>query len=107
MTDLFEVPSADFTVTLVLDVTREVVALKVPEVWPAAMVIEAGTRREVFELVRVTVAPAAGAGPERVTVPLVDLPPTTGVPTLSAWTLGVGRGVKVATRVRFALAVKV
>ncbi len=49
------------------------VAVKVVDVRPAATVTDPGTLRLVLVLVRVTVAPPAGAAPDRVTVQ-VELP---------------------------------
>ena len=49
-----------------------VVALKVAEVAPAAMMTDAGTVRADLLLDTITVAPPVGAGAERVTVQLLD-----------------------------------
>ena len=65
-------------VTAVVETTGLVVAVKVALDAPAATVTDAGTwAAAVFELVKVTTAPPAGAGPLRVTVPVEDAPPTT------------------------------
>jgi len=56
--------------------------LNVTDVLPAGIVTVVGAvTDEVSELVRVTVMPPVGAGPERVTVPVttVEEPPTTVV----------------------------
>ena len=58
-------------------VTAVVVIVKVTDVAPAETVTLAGTDADADELCRVTFAPAAGAGPFRVTVfAVVLLPPT-------------------------------
>ena len=65
-------------VTAVVEATVLVVAVKVALVAPAATVTDAGTwAAAVFELVRATTAPPAGAGPLRATVPVEAAPPTT------------------------------
>lgn len=56
--------------------------MNVTDVLPAGIVTVVGAvTDEVSELVRVTVMPPVGAGPERVTVPVttVEEPPTTVV----------------------------
>jgi hypothetical protein len=65
-------------VTAVVEATEFVVAAKVAVVAPAATVTEAGTwAAAVLELVSVTTAPPAGAGPVSVTMPVEGLPPET------------------------------
>ena len=60
--------------------TGLVVMVKVAVVAPAATVTLAGTwAAAVLLLDRLTMAPAAGAGPFRVTVPVEDAPPITEV----------------------------
>jgi hypothetical protein len=60
--------------------TPIVVTVKVFEVVPEATTTFGGTvAAAVFELARLTVVPAAGAFPFRVTVPVDGLPPTTDV----------------------------
>ena len=54
------------------------VTVKVIDVAPLRTLTDDGTvANKVFELVRVTTSPAAGAGPLKVTVPAVLEPPTT------------------------------
>jgi hypothetical protein len=64
-------------VTVVATVTVDVATAKVAEVDPPATVTLPGTVAEVLLSARVTTAPPAGAGPERVTVPVVPVPPVT------------------------------
>jgi len=72
------VPVAPVTVTAVLEATPEVVAVKVPDVAPAAIVIEAGTVTAALFDVRLTVRESPVAtGPLRVTVPVEEVPPAT------------------------------
>ena len=77
------------------------VTAKVALVAPAATVTDAGTwAAAVFELLSVTIAPPAGAGPFSVTVPVEDVPPTTEVgdsPT-ELRAAAAGSTVKVAER---------
>jgi hypothetical protein len=57
-----------------------VVTVKLPEVWPAAIVIVAGTVPTVMSLLeRLTTNPAAGAAPVIVTVPVDGAGDTTVV----------------------------
>jgi hypothetical protein len=71
------------SVTDVLVDTGVVVMVKVAEVELAGTVTLAGTcATEVLLLDKVTTAPPAGAGPVRVTVPVVELPPTNEPPAL-------------------------
>jgi len=51
--------------------------VKVPEVFPEAIVSVAGTVASVFEVAIVITRPPVGAAPVRVTVPVELLPPTT------------------------------
>jgi hypothetical protein len=63
--------------TTVRTVTAVVVTVKVVTVWPAGTVtVAGGTPCALFD-VMVTTYPPAGAGPLRVSVPVVGFPPTT------------------------------
>jgi hypothetical protein len=65
-------------VDVVLADTEYVVTVNVPVLAPAGSDRDAGTvAAAVFELVNVTVAPAGGAEPLRVTVAVDGLPPMT------------------------------
>ena len=78
--NIVPVGSVAVMLTFVLAVTAVVVTLKVPLIATPAMLKLAGTVATfVLLLIRVTVKPAAGAGPFRVTVPTEPLPPTTGL----------------------------
>jgi len=57
--------------------TGVVVIVKVAELEPEATLTVAGTEAEAWALARVTTAPALGALPFRVTVPLEVFPPIT------------------------------
>ena len=57
--------------------TAEVVTLNEPELAPAGIEMLAGTCADPLLLCSATTKPPAGAGPDRVTVPLDGLPPTT------------------------------
>ena len=72
-------PLAAVIVTVVELETAVVVTAKVALELPAATVIEAGTEADEELSVRLTVVPAAGAGPVKVTVPVEPFPPTTVV----------------------------
>ena len=73
-----EFPRVPVIVTPVLAVTGRVVTEKLAVVAFAATVTLAGTvAAAVLLLDRVTVIPAAGAGPVKVTVPVEDVPPVT------------------------------
>jgi hypothetical protein len=62
-------------VTDELVLTKTVLTGNVPDVAPAAMVIDTGTvAAEVVPDVSVTVRPPVGAGPLIVTVPVEDVP---------------------------------
>jgi hypothetical protein len=61
-------------------VTAKVVTVKVALVDPGGTVrLEGTVARDVLLLDRVTAAPAAGAGPLRVTIPVEGIPPLTDV----------------------------
>jgi len=78
MAVLFTPLSEAVIVMFVVEVTVKVVTVKVFEVVPEVTVTLAGTvATAVFELVRVTTSPAAGAFPSKVTVPVEDVPPKT------------------------------
>jgi hypothetical protein len=65
-------------VTFVLTATGNVVTVTVPFLEPAGRESDGGTvATALFELVSVTVAPAGGAAPLRVTVPVDGVPPMT------------------------------
>jgi hypothetical protein len=64
------------TVTGVVAVTAEVVAVNVPVVLPAAIVKVAGTVRLAELLARVIDAPPEPAFADRVTVQVLETPPT-------------------------------
>ena len=82
--------------------TVKVVTVKFAEVEPLATVTLAGTvAAPVSELERMTVAPAGGAAPVRVTVPVDGLPPA----TVAGVSVRVDKmaGVTVSVAVRFTL----
>ena len=63
---------------VVIAARGNVVTVKAPELAPAGIVTEAGTcATSVFELARVTVTPADGAGAESETLPVEGKPPKT------------------------------
>ena len=64
-------------VLVVLDMTLDVVIVKLAEVAPAGTVTDAGTVAAAFELFSVTTAPFIGAARSSVTVPVELFPPTT------------------------------
>ena len=70
-------PAVAVTVTGVSDETGLVLILNVAEVAPAGTVTLAGTVALVEEDFNVTMVPPVGAPPERVTVPVELVPPTT------------------------------
>lgn len=73
-------PRTAVIVTFRFEVTVDVLTVKVDVVAPATMVTLVGTvATPVLLLERVTTAPAAGAGPFRVTVPVEVPPPFTEV----------------------------
>lgn len=59
--------------------TASVLTVKLAAVLPAATVTLDDTVADPLSLKRVTVAPAAGAGPFKVTAPVAAFPPTTFV----------------------------
>ena len=59
--------------------TPTVVMVNVPEVAPPAMKMLAGTVAAAWSLAKATVTPPTGAEPDRVNVPVDELPPTTVV----------------------------
>jgi hypothetical protein len=65
------------TVTVVAELTPLVVTVNVALVAPAATVTLTGVVAEVLSSERVTTAPPVGAGPLKVAVPVVLLPPVT------------------------------
>ena len=79
--------------------TGTVVAVKVAVVAPAATVTVGGTVAAGLLLVRVTMAPPAGAGPLRVTVPVEGLPPTTLVGFTVTEDMVTGTGVTISAAV--------
>jgi hypothetical protein len=90
-------------VTAVVEATALVVAVKAAVVAPAATVTDAGTwAAAVFELVRVTTTPPAGAAPLSVTVPVEEAPPMTEV-GLRLRPLRAAAGVTVKVAVRLTL----
>jgi hypothetical protein len=64
-------------VTGVVVVTAFVVTVNVADVFPAAIVTEAGGLADVLVLERVILAPPVGAAAVNVTVPVTDVPPVT------------------------------
>jgi hypothetical protein len=64
---------------VVCDATAVVFTVKLPVVWPAAMMMLAGTVADAELLASVTETPPAGAGALRVTVAVLLLPPVTVV----------------------------
>jgi hypothetical protein len=64
---------------IVCEATVVVFTVKLPVVWPAAMIMLAGTVADAEPLPRVTETPPAGAGALRVTVPVLLEPPVTVV----------------------------
>jgi len=71
---LFNVP---VMVTVVFELTPDVVTVNVPVVAPAGTVAVDGTVAFVLFELKLTVTPEEPAGPVRVMVPVVDVPPTT------------------------------
>jgi hypothetical protein len=65
------------TVATACALTDDVVAGKVPEVFPAATKTEAGTCTALLSLPKLTTNPPGGAAPVRVTVPVDEFPPVT------------------------------
>ena len=74
--DVLLEPNTALIVETMFEATDTVETLKVPDVWPAAILTDAGTLATVARLLeRVTVLPPAAAGPFRVTVPRELAPP--------------------------------
>jgi hypothetical protein len=73
------VPAVADTVTDFVALTPTVVAVKVAEVAPAGTTTDAGTVVDGSLELRLTVTPAFGAAPLRVTVPVEEAPPVTAV----------------------------
>ena len=75
---LTDVPLAAAVIAAdVVDVTFDVLTLKVVDVIPAGIVTVLGTVAFAFEVDSWTTSPPAGAGPVRVTVAVEDAPPVT------------------------------
>ena len=79
VSDLLDVPTVAEMVAVVFDPTLTVLTVNVIEVFPAGTVTVAGTLASTDSLASVTTTPAAGAAPERVTVPVEFLPPASDV----------------------------
>ena len=79
--------------------TALVVTMKVAEVAPAATVTLAWTWAAGLLLDRDTMAPPAGAGPLRVTVPVEELPPITLVGFTVTEDMVTGTGVTISVAV--------
>ena len=60
-----------------VDVTTEVEAVNGADEEPAGIVTEAGNVTTMLLSERLTIAPPEGAGPERVTVQVLEVPPVT------------------------------
>lgn len=68
----FAVPTVAVIVAVVVALTAAAVKVKVPDVFPAAIVIEEAERVvDVLDVERATVVPDEGAGPVKVTVPVM------------------------------------
>ena len=65
------------SVTVCVLFTALVVTANVPLLWPAAMVMLAGTAAATLLLLSVTITPLAPAGADNVTVPVEGEPPVT------------------------------
>ena len=76
-----------------------VVTEKVPDVFPAGIVIVAGTVAEELLLVIVTVSPPTGAEVPMLTVPVEDFPPFTEAGLSVRLTIAGGLTVKVPVAV--------
>jgi hypothetical protein len=90
------------TVAVTWLATEEVVAVKVLEVSPACTVTLGGTCTAELLLDRLTAAPALGAAPLRVTVPVEEAPPVT-VAGLKLSALTVGRADGFTVRLKLAV----
>ena len=80
-------PEAEM-VTKTCEFTGYVVTVKVALVWPLGTVTLPGVDAEELRLMTDMFIPPFGAGPVRVTVPVAEVPPTTGLgltPTLENW----------------------
>ncbi len=79
---------------MVAEVTDEVVSVKTAEVVPEATVTLAGTLTMLLLLLdKLTTVPPVGAAPLSVTVPVVELPPTSAL-TLSLNEVSAGLTVR-------------
>jgi hypothetical protein len=77
--DLEVLPDVAVIVAVVLEFTADVSTVNVTEVFPARMVTDEGTVAEGSLLFKETASPPIGAGEPMVTVPVLDLPPSTDV----------------------------
>jgi hypothetical protein len=77
--DLVAVPRVAVIFSALLVLTDEDVTVNVAEVAPAATVTLVGKPTDESPPDRVTVRPPVGAAPLRVTVPVLEVPPTTDV----------------------------
>jgi hypothetical protein len=92
-------------VTEVAELTWMVVTVKVAEEDPAATVTLAGVVELALLSESVTTMPPAGAKPVRVTVPVEELPPATGVGLMATEVNAAGFTVSVVVREPFRVAV--
>jgi hypothetical protein len=83
-------------VTVAVELTERVVAAKVAEVVPAGTVTLEGVVADELLSAKATTMPPLGAGPERVTVPVEELPPVTLDGFIESDLSPAGRTVKAA-----------